>query len=640
MSSLPAIGDNISVTSTSKNGEKSTFYGTYSPEKEIFVLRPLPDKIYIEQYPNYPGQGKLGWNYDDYMEYVNRKREKERKKEMKYNEKEELEEEELEEEELDPLDPTPVDFWGTTSMVFPRNGDDVFTWELLKPFTRETEKTKALKAEIQKAPYKLQNTFPGDGLTPELLVELMNVNGLWLQYVSSNNYKTREICLAAINQNATAIRHVPDNMLKPSKTSSELISAAIEKQPNIMYLELKPALLQQIKDYDPHPIPPVLKRNISATHSDQGRQGVCGRHAFSRVIVKNFFELILPLKSNNDQEKDCNKFLSTYDIVNTDVILELSRKKCLFSGYVKILLFLHCFFLFQTHIPTVEDRPTGWLECVQVSNLYDHFYTSIQIPGITPVQLHDLKDTLYTLKTAQTKHGISLVTFHFNKEDITIGTIKKITEHGLYIMLRIEDSSNYDEDESFHSAHFVIIVGAFDNYMLIKNSWNSDELYKINFSHPFFLSTYTYDTLTDCSFVIPVTQKSNQVFNDLTHVDSYLQNYYELKTKFNNIVVNVINSCPSENKEPAECDTVHKFLQQKEMFHPNNNPRCKSNAKTKYQNLMKLKGCQETQESGNPLLIANFPANGGKTRKKRVNKKTKRRLPKTRTKKGGRLPRF
>lgn len=638
MSSLPAIGDKISVTSTSKNGEISTFYGTYTVREEMqeershdppFVLRPLPNKIYIEQYPNYPGQGGPGWDYDEFMGYN-----------------------EAEKSELGPLGSKPVDLWGTTSMVFPRNGNDVFTWELLKPFTRKTAKTEALKAEIEQKPYKLRDTFPGHGLTPELLVELMNVNGLWLQYVSSDKFKTREICLAAINQNATAIRHVPDNMLKPSKTSSELISAAIEKQPNIIYFELKPVLLQQIKDYDPHPIPPVLKRNISATHSDQGRQGVCGRHAFSRVIVKNFFELILPLKSNNDQEKDCNKFLSTYDIVNTDVILELTSKKCSFSGYIKILLFLHCFFLFQTHIPTVEDRPTGWLECVQVSNLYDHFYTSIQIPGITPDQLHDLKDTLYTLKTVQTNYGISLVTFHFNKEDITIDTIKKITDHGLYIMLRIEDSSNYEEeDESFHSAHFVIIVGAFDNYMLIKNSWNSDELYKINFSHPFFLSIYTYDKLTDCSFVIPVTQERNEVFNDLTHVDSYLQNYYELKTKFNNIVVNVINSCPSENKEPAECDTVHKFLQQKEMFHPNNNPRCNSDAETKYQNLMKLKGCQEKQESDKPplliesakppLLIANFPANtGGKTRKKRVNKKTKRRLPKKRTKKGGRLTRF
>jgi len=425
---------------------------------------------------------------------------------------------------------------------------------------------------------------------------------------------TKELMDAVLTLNPDIIVDVPDTLL-----TQEMIYKSLNKNPNLIYLSKIKNLLGEYKDES---IPLSIKRALSNTHTNQGEQGTCGRHAFSRVIVKNFFELILPLQAQGEREKDCSKFLKTYDIAlepddESDSTLvnleELTPQKCSFSGYIKILLFLHCFFLFQTRISTVYGRPKGWLECVQVSDLYKHFYTNIEIPKITHNQLHDLEDALHMLKTVQQKNGISLVTFHF--KNITLDNIKKITDRGLYIMLRIESSSS---KRNFHGAHFVIIVGAFKDYMLIKNSWGDDTIYKIKFGLPFYLGSYKYDILTDCSFVIPVIQKNNEDFGDLTHVDLYLQKYDELKTRFNSITVNVVNkSCPSKDKEPVGCDDIP-FTTQETIFHPDKNPRCLSEATAKFQKLNNL--CKK-ETNGLPLLI------GRGTRKgKRKTRKRKKRI--------------
>jgi len=469
-------------------------------------------------------------------------------------------------------------------------------------------------AAVRKRPYIIRDILPSQGLTPEIIQTLMEENGRWLFHVRPHE-KTRIVCLLAVYQNDKAIDFVPKEIKNDPKNSifyeivveknpanivnvpfemltEEMIQNAFAKNPNIIHLEsMSFKLRAKIRDYEDAPIPPSLERQLSGTHSDQGEDGVCGRHAFSRVIIKNFFELILPLQYTEQyDEKGCNEFLSTTYLVHDypDATLKkLTPQNCSVGGYIKILLFLHCFFLFQKYISTVKGRPEGWLECVQVTALYKHLYRSIEIPKITHDQRYDLKDALHTLQTLQRKYNISLVTFHF--KDITIDNIKKITDHGLYIMLRIEDSKS----ESEHAGHFVLIVGAFDEYMLVKNSWEKDTIYKIKFGYPFYLGPYTYDVLTDCSFVIPVQQDSNEEFGDLTHVDSYLQKYTALKTKMNHVMVNVINkSCPSKDKTPVECDVDHPFRQQANVFHPDKNPRCREEAESKFHQLTTLKGCR------------------------------------------------
>lgn len=64
--SLPLIGASISVTSTAENGEIGKFFGTYSPENGQFVLRPLPGKRYIQQFPMFMEQG-FGWDYEIFI---------------------------------------------------------------------------------------------------------------------------------------------------------------------------------------------------------------------------------------------------------------------------------------------------------------------------------------------------------------------------------------------------------------------------------------------------------------------------------------------------------------------------------------------------------------------------------------------
>jgi hypothetical protein len=494
-------------------------------------------------------------------------------------------------------------------------------------------------AAVRTRPNMLENISPSQGLTEEVIQELMKENGKWLFFVPKIA-KTRFVCLVALYQTDKAIDFVPKEMkdnpsnpifyeiavdMNPANIvkvpfemlTEEMIYTAFDKNPNIINLtSMSFKLREKIREYEHAPIPPSLERQMSETHSDQGPDGVCGRHAFSRVIVKNFFELILPLQYTGQyNEKGCNEFLSTTYLMNeypTASLRELTPQNCSGGGYLKILLFLHCFFLFQKHISTVKGRDEGWLECVQVSKLYQYMYKTIEIPKITHDQRHDLKDALQTVQTVQRKYNISLVTFHF--KHITIANIKKITDHGLYIMLRIEDSKS---DDGTHLAHFVLIVGAFDDYMLVKNSWENDTIYKIKFGYPFYLGQYTYDVLTDCSFVIPVQQDNNEEFGDLTHVDSYLRRYSELKTKLNDVVVNVMNkSCPSKNKEPVECDEQNPFRQQAKLFHPDKNPRCPEEAEKKFNRLTTLHGCRHESPSQTLRLL-------GEMRKRKLSRKRK-----------------
>jgi hypothetical protein len=497
-------------------------------------------------------------------------------------------------------------------------------------FTKHSHNSRVILAAIQKNPNVILD-IPHEDLTFPILKEVLEKDGTLLQRIPER-LRTKEVCLVAIRQTEDAIVFIPSyiknspenkifyeiliehdpqhlNVVPKQMLTEQLIRKALSINPNIIYIAgVKEHILSEIPEYQDEPLPPLLQHQMSETHTDQGREGVCGRHAFSRVIVKNFFELILPLGYTSDYTKNvCNDFLKTFDVQAKLALLpKLTPKRCSPGGYLKILLFLHLFFLFQQHIETIPDRAPGWLECVQVSALYKHLYNSIKIPRLLPNQRNDLMDALHTLQKIQTKYNISLVTFHF--KDVTIDNIKKITDHGLYLMLRIEDTTNKTE---FHAAHFVIIVGAFDEYMLLKNSWNSDLIYKIKLGNPFYLGPYRYDKNTDCSFVIPVEQAVNEDFENLTRVDEYLEKYAQLKSKLNNVVVNVVQSCPSQDKEPEECENDQHYRRQSLLFHPDKNPRCRETATLKFKRLKTLKGCSRDESSTKRLLIA------GKTRKRK-----------------------
>lgn len=477
-----------------------------------------------------------------------------------------------------------------------------------------------IMAAARENPRALDNV-PPRLLTDDMLREIITEDEKNLQFIPPVS-RTKELCLMAlrktdyvlpyiptkirisdpifyeiaIDHNPSNLAKVPDAMLTP-----ELVRRALEKNPNIIHVDgIKEMILRHLPDYQDVPIPPSIKRQLSATHTNQGGEGVCGRHAFSRVILKNFFELMLPLAYSTDfQDNECNDMLGTYtaELSKFSISVLFSRlhpDHCTFGGYVKILLFLHLFHSFQTHVPTVPDRPTGWLECAQVSTLYPHLYNSVVIPHIHPEQRSDLMDALNTVKRLTVKHHISLATFHF--KNVTLANIKKFTDHGLYIMLRIEDS--HDDEEGLHRAHFVIIVGAFDNYMLIKNSWDNNTIYTIEFDHPFYLGTYSYDTMTDCSVVIPVEHHKNEEFANLDRVDEFLDRYEELKRKFENITVLLNKKCPSQSMDPTPCKNERDYRRQALMFHPDKNSYCRENATVKFKRLTEMCRGRSTQRTG------------------------------------------
>ena len=476
---------------------------------------------------------------------------------------------------------------------------------------------RVIMAAARVNPRVLENVIPRF-LTEDMLRELMNEHWVYLKVIPSVK-KTEELCLIAIRKSGDALPFVPNKFKRTNPRfyeiaidhnaanlakvleedmTPDLVRRALDKNPNVIYVEgVKEMILHHLPDYEEVPIPLSLKRQLSATHTHQGGEGVCGRHAFSRVILKNVFELMLPLSYSTDyQDNECNDMLNTFtaDLKPRSIhslFYRLQPDHCTFNGYVKILLFLHLFHSFQTYVPTVPYRPAGWLECSQVSTIYPHLYDSVVIPHINPEQRSDLMDALDTVKRLTVKHHISLITFHF--KSITMAKIKKFTDQGLYLMLRIEDS--HDDEEDLHKAHFLIIVGAFDNYLLIKNSWEVDTIYKIEFNHSFFLGPYEYDKMTDCSVVIPVEHGGNEDFDNLDRVDEFLEKYVALKRKFENITVLFTQKCPSQSLEPVPCKHDSDYRRQALIFHPDKNSSCRENASEKFKRLNEL--CRPSQST-------------------------------------------
>jgi hypothetical protein len=451
-----------------------------------------------------------------------------------------------------------------------------------------------------------------------------------------HKYKTEELCELAVDQTPKAAPYIPSslvpNMLRKLihtnavallYVSNAFLNKSIIKEllvlnPNIIYISgMKEKIKKYLPDYDEAPLPPTLSRQMSSTFTDQGNEGVCGRHAFSRVIIKNIFELLFPLNMSSEYQKNmCNQFLNTVNTIQQPSLLNsLTPEMCSQGGYLKILLFLHLFNLFQTHIPTADGLKKGWLKCTQVSDLYQFLYEPVSIPNINQTQHSDLTHMLQVTKKVCDAYKVAFVTFHFNDTDkeLTLSNIKKITDHGLYIMLRIEDTTSKGE----HAAHFVIIVGVIDEFILIKNSWRDEIIYKINFDFPFFLGPYQFNKKTHCSFVIPViSDEKNITFSNLTHIDEYLKKYEDFKYALLN---DFSKSCPSRDALPIECMNESQYRHQALLFHPDKNPGCVDEATKKFKKLKTLKGCNRDDYVVKPRLL--LTAGTRKKRKTRSSRK-------------------
>ena len=340
------------------------------------------------------------------------------------------------------------------------------------------------------------------------MLRCVQKNGRHLMFASDELKDDKELVSMAVNNRGDAIQFASLHL----RSDPEIIRISIEKDPTAIRYALPPL--------------PSLSRQISRGTTNQDEEGVCGYHAFSKIILKNIFELLHPFHVTKEYTyHQCNKFLNT---TTTKKNIPHLNKDCSKDGYLKILLFLHLFFLYKTFIVTVEGRPTGWLECNQTSVIYPHLYKTSTIPGINELQQQDLTDVLTTMKDLSSIMNIHLITFRFTP---TLELIQKITNEQLYIMLRIEDSKS----ERQHAAHFVVIVGTENQEILFKNSWGDERIFRCILGIPFSLGPYIYDTTTDCVVVLPVEGGKDETITDMSLLDHYLVRYRRLKRKISSM---------------------------------------------------------------------------------------------------------
>ena len=278
----------------------------------------------------------------------------------------------------------------------------------------------------------------------------------------------------------------------------------------------------------------MLQRKISEMFGDQDDETTCGHHSFSKVILKNVFELLLNIVTSSIYKiNNCNSFLNTYTIAFTPGYLNtLNPEKCSQGGYLKILLFLHLFFLIKTFVITKQ------LRYLHVSEIYSIMYSYITIPYINEIQHHDLTNALTKIKEVSDDYKIGLVTFHIRR-DISLSLIKKITDCGLYAMLLIGKQIGNST-----TRHYVTIVGVENDNLLIKNSWGY-EITEISKVEPFQLRLTTskghvlFDIILGCSFVIPVemeTPENIEFIDDTSKLDEFLLKYNELKSNLQGVL--------------------------------------------------------------------------------------------------------
>jgi len=409
--------------------------------------------------------------------------------------------------------------------------------------------------------------FPPKSITRDIGLYAVKLNASNIKYIPKEIIDS-EIVLACIRNGGKYLYQYFPQHAYNQEIVDELFKEIVDEKKDYGFLEIIPTkfvtrkLLQEgldsgdLDDNNPwvnsfieklipdYKITPELRRKISFSQTDQGSEGTCGRHAFPKVMIKNVFELLYDVSNTSDKYNlnNCNQYLKTHIKPEFE---SLTIENCSQGGYYKILFFIYLFNLFQTYVESTPGYPKGYMTCYNVSQSYSNLYKPLKIPYLNEEQEGHLNGALTSMKHISDKYHISLATFHF--KDVTLENIQKITDHGLYLMLRIEveefesesESDSESESESvtkdvkpisLHSAHFVIIIGVSkDKYVLIKNSWNESAPYTWELGKSLILKGKEYDKFTDCSFVIPIVNDVNVEFRNLDNIDEYLQRYEDLK---------------------------------------------------------------------------------------------------------------
>ena len=290
--------------------------------------------------------------------------------------------------------------------------------------------------------------------------------GASLEFVSDRLKDDKEVVMTAVSTLGNALYFASERL----QSDPDVTDAAIAQDPTSIYF------------VKPLPHKPQLTRRFSATYSDQKRSPVCGYHAFSKVILKNVFELLHPLHETDVYvEQQCNRYLNTsrYDLS------DLTPEKCSPDGYLKILLFLHLYFLYRS-------KHHGVMECGAESSIFPDLF-ELSIPNLSYQHRLALKETLDYMSLK--KKALHL-TFQYFSFVPNLKHIQLLTDAGLYVMLY----AYYSPDKIGHA---LVVVGTDGDELLYKDSYGVEQVYRIVFGRRFRLRSHYYDA-TRCSIVIPV----------------------------------------------------------------------------------------------------------------------------------------
>ena len=317
--------------------------------------------------------------------------------------------------------------------------------------------------------------------------------GASLEFVSDRLKDDKEVVMEAVSLVGNALYFASERL----KSDPDVTDTAIAQDSTSIYF---------VK-----PLPPKhqLTRRFSASYSDQKGQHVCGYHAFSKVILKNVFELLHPLRETDVYvEQQCNRYLNTskYDLS------DLTTKKCSPDGYLKILLFLHLYSLY------ISKHRNDIMECGTESSIFPHLF-EISIPKLSYQHRLALKETLDYMHLKKKALNLTFTYFRFEP---SLEAIKRLTDAGLYVMLY----AYYSPDKIGHA---LVVVGTDGNELLYKDSYGVEEVNRIIFGRRFRLRNHYYYAKR-CSIVIPV-QGTHDTLKEA------FANYLYLKRNINQLLL-------------------------------------------------------------------------------------------------------
>jgi hypothetical protein len=221
------------------------------------------------------------------------------------------------------------------------------------------------------------------------------------------------------------------------------------------------------------------------------------------------FGLLHPLHETSVYvEQQCNRYLNTtrFDLS------ELTPEKCSPDGYLKILLFLHLFYLYKS----VENRKDGMV-CGTESSIFPRLFEMNM--ALSYRHRLALKETLDYMNLKKKALQLNLQYFRFKP---TLPSIKRLTDAGLYGMLFIEHTPN-------EIGHFVVVVGTDGDEILYKDSYGVEEVYRFVFGRRFRLDSHYYHA-DNFSIVIPVQGKHETL-------KEAFANYLYLKKNINQLLL-------------------------------------------------------------------------------------------------------